>query len=133
MIGSTFWKKYIIGSKFCGKTWLGAHSGKKNIIDSTCWQKNHDRQDMLRKKNMECAANHVFSPECVDNLVFPQNVLWIMDFLRMCCQLCFFPRICCQSCLFFPECAANHVFFPECAAMLSIFYGKTWLGEHSGK
>jgi hypothetical protein len=30
MIGSTFWKKYIIGSKFCGKTWLGAHSGKKH-------------------------------------------------------------------------------------------------------
>jgi hypothetical protein len=29
VVGSTFWKKYIIGSKFCVKTWLAAHCEKK--------------------------------------------------------------------------------------------------------
>jgi hypothetical protein len=40
MIKSTFWKKYIIGSRFWEKTLLAAHSGK-----------NEDFQPIMEKNN----------------------------------------------------------------------------------
>jgi hypothetical protein len=82
MIGSIFWKKYIIGSKFYGKTWLGAHSGKKHgwqdnvlliIFFSTDRPVKHDFFP-------ECAVNYVFFLECAANHVFPQNLLRIIYF-----------------------------------------------------
>jgi hypothetical protein len=39
MIGSTFWKEYIIGGTIYGKTWLAGHFGQKNMISSTFWEK----------------------------------------------------------------------------------------------
>jgi hypothetical protein len=40
MFDSTSWKKYIIGSKFCGKkNMVGSTFWEKNLIDSTFWEK----------------------------------------------------------------------------------------------